>query len=49
MTKREDLCVMGVSDASYNQEDHLVIGTLIILDVRKGKVFTNILENKTDG
>ena len=38
VSRKEDLCVIGVSDTSYNQEDHLVAGGLILLGSRTTKI-----------
>ena len=37
VAQKGDLCVIGVSDASYNQEDHSVAGELLMLGNKRDK------------
>ena len=38
VARKEDLCDIGVSDASYNEEDHSVAGGMILLGNKTRKM-----------
>ena len=40
MSNKEDLCVIGISDASYHQRDHSVTGEMILLGSKTTKMAT---------
>lgn len=43
VSRKKDLCVIGVSDASYNRKDHSVAEGLILLESRTTKVTSPML------
>ena len=42
VTRREDLCVIGITDASYNKEGNSVAGEMILLRSKKTNVAVSI-------